>query len=74
MAPFFVGGATAPRFALPATYPHDATSPMRLHGARQLGHVAVLTYRLTGRARPPGLPATGSPAGGQWTTGDNSGG
>ena len=74
VAPFFVGGATAPRFALPATYPHDATSPMRLHGARQLGHVAVLTYRLTGRARPPGLPATGSPAGGQWATGDDSGG
>jgi len=68
VAPFFVGGATAPRFAPPAVYPHDASSPMRLESARQLGGVAILRYRLTGRERPPGFVA-----GGQWATGDNSG-
>lgn len=55
IAPFFVGDPNAPRFALPARYPHDAKHPMRLLTARQLGTVAVLQYKLTTRDRPPGL-------------------
>jgi 5-amino-6-(5-phosphoribosylamino)uracil reductase len=51
IAPFFVGDPQAPRFALPASYPHDAAHPMRLLQARQLGAVAVLRYRLSGRSR-----------------------
>jgi 5-amino-6-(5-phosphoribosylamino)uracil reductase len=69
VAPFFVGDATAPRFARPAAYPHDVASPMRLQDVRQLGQVAVLSYRLTDRERPSRFPA-----GGQWASGDDSGG
>ena len=46
IAPFFVGDPGAPRFALPASYPHNAASPMSLVDARQVGSVAVLSYRL----------------------------
>jgi 5-amino-6-(5-phosphoribosylamino)uracil reductase len=56
VAPFFVGAPDAPRFALPASYPHGPKRPMRLLSARRLGSVAVLTYRLTSRPRPATLP------------------
>jgi riboflavin-specific deaminase-like protein len=56
VASFFVGEPDAPRFALPAPYPHDPKRPMRLLSARRLGSVAVLTYRLTRRPRPATLP------------------
>lgn len=56
VAPVFVGDAGAPRFALPASYPHGPKRPMRLRSARQVGEVAVLTWRLTARPRPRTLP------------------
>jgi 5-amino-6-(5-phosphoribosylamino)uracil reductase len=62
VAPFFVGDPGAPRFGLPALYPHGPRSPMRLISARPLAGVAVLTYRLTPRPRPETLP---SPRGGR---------
>ena len=46
IAPFFVGDPGAPRFALPASYPRNAAHPMGLVAARQVGSVAVLSYRL----------------------------
>ena len=48
----FVGEPLAPRFGLPGSYPHTSARPMRLESVRQVGAVAVLHYRLTGRARP----------------------
>jgi 5-amino-6-(5-phosphoribosylamino)uracil reductase len=56
VAPFFVGDAAAPRFALPGKYPHDAHAPMRLENVRRVGDVVVSRYRLTDRERPPSLP------------------
>jgi 5-amino-6-(5-phosphoribosylamino)uracil reductase len=56
IAPFFVGAATAPRFGLPAAYPHTPANPMTLAAARRLGDTAVLHYLLGTRARPSGLP------------------
>jgi 5-amino-6-(5-phosphoribosylamino)uracil reductase len=50
IAPFFVGDPSAPRFALPARYPHTAANPMTLLSVRQVGEVAVHHYRLTGKA------------------------
>jgi 5-amino-6-(5-phosphoribosylamino)uracil reductase len=47
IAPFFVGDPAAPRFALPASYPHGPASPMTLLAHRRLGDVAVLHYRIT---------------------------
>jgi 5-amino-6-(5-phosphoribosylamino)uracil reductase len=52
IAPFFVGDAAAPRFALPARYPQSPASPMTLLSLRQVGNVAVHHYQLTPRARP----------------------
>jgi 5-amino-6-(5-phosphoribosylamino)uracil reductase len=52
IAPFFVGDPAAPRFALPAPYPHTAANPMTLVSARRVGEVAVHRYRLTDRIRP----------------------
>jgi 5-amino-6-(5-phosphoribosylamino)uracil reductase len=52
IAPFFVGDPSAPRFALPAPYPHTAASPMTLLSVRQVGEVAVHHYRLTNRPSP----------------------
>jgi riboflavin-specific deaminase-like protein len=46
VAPFFVGDENAPRFALPAHYPHVKGNPMTLAGVRRLGDLAVLRYRL----------------------------
>ena len=56
VAPFFVGDPAAPRFGLPAAYPHSPADPMALAEVRHLGDVAVLHYWLNGRARPSGLP------------------
>jgi 5-amino-6-(5-phosphoribosylamino)uracil reductase len=48
IAPFFVADSSAPRFALPACYPHTAANPMTLLSVRRAGEVAVHHYRLTG--------------------------
>jgi len=56
VAPFFVGDAAAPRFGLPAAYPHTAANPMSLAAIRRLGDTAVLHYLLGDRERPPALP------------------
>ena len=59
IAPFFVGDPSAPRFALPARYPHTAANPMTLLSLRRVGEVAVHHYRLTPtrpRAPPPRHP------------------
>lgn len=56
IAPFFVGDPRAPRFGLPAAYPHTAARPATLAAARRAGDVAVLHYLLGTRARPPSLP------------------
>jgi 5-amino-6-(5-phosphoribosylamino)uracil reductase len=56
VAPFFVGDAKAPKFALPGKYPHGPHAPMRLESVRRLGDVVVSRYRLTDRERPPSLP------------------
>lgn len=53
VAPFFVGDDAAPRFALPARYPHEHANPMTLLSVRRVGSVAVLHYRLSSR-QPPG--------------------
>lgn len=50
IAPFFVGDERAPRFALPARYPHTSGNPMTLLSARKLGAVAVHHYQLTDRS------------------------
>jgi 5-amino-6-(5-phosphoribosylamino)uracil reductase len=52
IAPFFVGDPAAPRFALPAPYPHTAANPMTLVSVRRVGEVAVHRYRLTDRHSP----------------------
>ena len=52
IAPFFVADPSAPRFALPARYPHTAANPMTLVSVRRVGEVAVHHYRLTDRPRP----------------------
>jgi len=51
VAPFFVGDGNAPRFALPAHYPHGKGNPMTLASVRRLDGLAVLRYRRTSRAR-----------------------
>jgi 5-amino-6-(5-phosphoribosylamino)uracil reductase len=52
IAPFFVGDPAAPRFALPAPYPHTAANPMTLVSVRRVGEVAVHRYRLMDRHSP----------------------
>jgi riboflavin-specific deaminase-like protein len=47
IAPFFVGDQAAPRFALPASYPHTSENPLTLISARRLENLAVLHYRRT---------------------------
>ena len=49
IAPFFVADPSAPRFALPAPYPHTAAHPMTLLSLRRVGEVAVHHYRLSGQ-------------------------
>jgi 5-amino-6-(5-phosphoribosylamino)uracil reductase len=51
VAPFFVGDENAPRFALPAHYPHGQGNPMELTSVRRLGGLAVLRYRLNSQTR-----------------------
>ena len=51
VAPFFVGDENAPRFALPAHYPHGKEAPMTLASMRRLDSLAVLRYRLNSRSR-----------------------
>jgi 5-amino-6-(5-phosphoribosylamino)uracil reductase len=51
VAPFFVGDENAPRFALPAHYPHAKGSPMTLASVRRLDGLAVLRYRLNSQTR-----------------------
>ena len=46
VAPFFVGEAAAPPFALPAPYPADREDPMTLAGVQRLGGVVALRYLL----------------------------
>lgn len=46
IAPFFVADPAAPRFALPARYPHTPANPMTLTSVRQVGAAAVHRYRL----------------------------
>ncbi len=48
VAPFFVGAASAPRFAGPAVYPHGPGRPMHLAGVRRLDDVVLLRYLLDG--------------------------
>ena len=50
VAPFFVGDENAPRFAMPAHYPHGKGNPLTLAGARRVGGLAVLLYRLNSLA------------------------
>jgi 5-amino-6-(5-phosphoribosylamino)uracil reductase len=55
IAPFFIADPAAPRFALPAPYPHTAANPMTLVSVRRVGEVAVHRYRLTDCPRPDGV-------------------
>ncbi len=52
IAPFFVADPSAPRFAIPAPYPHTSANPMTLLSLRQVGEVAVHHYRLATRPSP----------------------
>ena len=54
IAPFFVGDARAPRFALPARYPYTSEHPMTLLSVRQVGGVAVHHYKTAVADRPAG--------------------
>jgi 5-amino-6-(5-phosphoribosylamino)uracil reductase len=53
IAPFFVGEAGAPRFGLPARYPHTPARPATLLSARAVGNVVVHHYRLIQKASDP---------------------
>jgi 5-amino-6-(5-phosphoribosylamino)uracil reductase len=46
IAPFFIGDQEAPRFALPARYPHSPAAPMTLISLRSIGDLVVAHYRL----------------------------
>ena len=46
VAPFFVGDARAPAFALPGRYPDGPGRPMTLAGVQRLGGVVALRYLL----------------------------
>ncbi len=69
VAPFFIGDAAAPRFAVPGGYPHRPANRMKLAEVRQLGDVVLLRYLLGTRPdpRPPAeqasQPAHGSDPG-----------
>jgi 5-amino-6-(5-phosphoribosylamino)uracil reductase len=52
IAPFFMADPSAPRFAMPAAYPHTSANPMTLLSLHQVGEVAVHRYRLTTRPSP----------------------
>jgi 5-amino-6-(5-phosphoribosylamino)uracil reductase len=57
IAPFLVGDERAPRFALPARYPHDESDPMTLVSVRRVGGVAVHHYRLGERFKLRQVPS-----------------
>ncbi len=65
VAPFFVGDPAAPRFAPPASYPHDPGRPMILAGVRRLDDVVVLHY-LLGESGPPGDGGEATAADRRW--------
>ncbi|SCF30429.1 RibD family protein [Micromonospora mirobrigensis] len=44
VAPFFVGSADAPRFALDGSYPQNAKNPARLMEVRPMGDAVLLRY------------------------------
>lgn len=46
VAPFFVGDPSAPRFGMPARYPHGPAAPMTLASVRRLGELVVISYRM----------------------------
>jgi 5-amino-6-(5-phosphoribosylamino)uracil reductase len=46
VAPFFVGDASAPPFALPGRYPWGPGDPMTLAGAGRIGDMVVMRYLL----------------------------
>ena len=48
IAPFLIGNESAPRFAMPARYPHGPAAPMALSEVRRLGDLVVLRYQLGG--------------------------
>ena len=50
IAPFFVGGPGAPRFAGPGRYPFGPSRPMALAEVRRLDAVVLLRYLLAGGA------------------------
>jgi 5-amino-6-(5-phosphoribosylamino)uracil reductase len=52
IAPFFIGDQKAPRFALPARYPHSPAAPMTLISARSIGDLVVAHYRLSTDCEP----------------------
>jgi 5-amino-6-(5-phosphoribosylamino)uracil reductase len=52
IAPFFVGDDRAPRFALPARYPHGPGAPLTLVSVRRLDDLAILHYRRTPAPAP----------------------
>ena len=60
VAPFFVGEAAAPPFALPGPYPADREHPMTLASVQRLGGVVALCYLLgpDGRGGPGGSGVT----------------
>ena len=60
VAPFFVGDASAPRFAAPGQYPRGPGRPMRLAETRRLGEVVLLRYLLGADHAPGGLDAAGT--------------
>jgi 5-amino-6-(5-phosphoribosylamino)uracil reductase len=65
VAPFFVGGPAAPRFAGPAAYPHSPDRPMIVAGVNRLDDVVLLRY-LLGKAGPPGRGGQASAADRRW--------
>jgi 5-amino-6-(5-phosphoribosylamino)uracil reductase len=46
VAPFFVGDASAPPFALPGPYPAGQRDPMTLAGVQRVGDMVVMRYLL----------------------------
>lgn len=46
VAPFFVGEAAAPRFALPGSYPFSPRRRMELQAVQRVGDMALITWQL----------------------------
>jgi 5-amino-6-(5-phosphoribosylamino)uracil reductase len=63
VAPFFVGDSSAPKFVGAGAFPWRRGAPAELTDVRQVGNVAVLTYRLrtqTSGGAPSGSTDLGS--------------